>query len=76
MRSGCKIAADEPVKVEHGGGAEFAASALVGLGGVGEAIAEDDPARGEGGLNDFGDGLGAVGEHERHFGHRSQGGGI
>ncbi len=48
--------------------AELAASTLVGLGGVGVAVAEDDGAGGEGGEDDFGDGLGAVGEHERHLG--------
>jgi len=47
---------------------EFAAATLVGLGGVGEAVAENDFARVESGLNDLGDSLGAVGEHERHLG--------
>ena len=46
----------------------LAAAALIGLGGVGVAIAEDDGASGEGGEDDLGDGLGAVGEHEGHFG--------
>ena len=47
--------------------------ALVGLGGVGEAVAEDDGAGGEGGLDDLGDGLGAVGEHQGHLGERGDG---
>ena len=56
-------------------GAELAAAALVGLGGVGEAVAEDDLAGVEGGLDDFGDGLGAVGKHEGHLGHGGEAGG-
>ena len=54
-------------------GAELAAAALVGLGGVGEAVAEDDVAGGEGGEDDLGDGLGAVGEHEGEFGEGGDG---
>ena len=53
----------------------MAASALVGLGGVGKAVADDDPAGVESRLNDLGDGLRAVGEHQRHLGHGRQGAG-
>jgi len=72
---GLEVAADEAVESEHRIRAELAAAALVGFGGVGEAVAEDDFAGVEGGLNDFGDGLGAVGEHKSHFGHGIEGGG-
>jgi hypothetical protein len=53
----------------------LAAASLVGFGRIGEAIAEDDFAGVEGGLDDFGDGLGAVGEHEGHFCHGREAGG-
>ncbi len=56
------------MKREDGGGVELAAATLVGLGGVGEAVAEDDVAGGEGGEDDLGDGLRAVGEHEGELG--------
>ena len=46
----------------------MAATALVGLGGVRVAVAENDAAGGESWLNDLGDGLGAVGEHKGEFG--------
>jgi len=46
---------------------------LVGLGGVGVAIAEDDGAVAKGGEDDFGYGLGAVSEHESHLGGRGDG---
>jgi len=49
--------------------AELAAAALVGFSGVSEAVAEDDFAGIEGGLDNLGDGLGAVGKHEGHFSH-------
>ena len=48
-------------------------ASLVGLGGVGVAVAEDDVAGGEGGFDDLGDGLGAVGEHEGHLGEGGDG---
>ena len=75
VRSGCRLPQTRRCRSSTSCGAEFAAAALVGLGGVGEAVAEDDFAGVEGGLNDFGDGLGAVGEHEGHLGHGSEGGG-
>ena len=65
---GLEVVADGGVEVEDALAAELAASALVGLGGVGVAVAEDDVAGGEGGEDDFGDGLGSVGEHEGEFG--------
>jgi hypothetical protein len=72
---GLEVGAEEAVQLEDGRGAELTASALVGLGGVGEAVAEDDFAGVEGGLDHFGDGLGAVGEHEGHFSHGGEAGG-
>jgi hypothetical protein len=51
----------------------LAARSLIGFGGVGVAVAEDDGAGGEGGLDDLGDGLGAVGEHEGHLSQRTDG---
>jgi hypothetical protein len=39
---GLKVPADQPVQFEDGRGAELAAAALVRLGGVGKAVAEDD----------------------------------
>ena len=70
---GLHVAADEPVEIEHHLGAELAAAALIGLSGVGEAVAEHDLARVESRLDDLGDGLGAVGEHEGHLGHGRDG---
>ena len=65
---GLEVSAEGAVEIEDGGGAELAAAALVGLGGVGEAIAEDDVAAVERREDDFGDGLGAIGEHQGEFG--------
>ena len=65
---GLEVVAGGGVHGEDAWTAELAAAALVGLGGVGVAIAEDDGAGGEGGEDDLGDGLGAVGEHEGHLG--------
>ena len=48
--------------------AELAAAALVGLGGVGVAVTEDDFAGGECGEDDLGDRLSAISEHECHLG--------
>jgi hypothetical protein len=72
---GLEIAAEETVEFEDGFGAELAPSTLVGLGGVGEAVTKDDSAGVEGGLDDFGDGLGAIGKHEGHFRHGREAGG-
>ena len=70
---GLEVVAGGGMHGEDALAAELAASALVGLGGVGVAVAEDDGAGGEGGEDDFGDGLGAVGEHEGHLGGGSDG---
>ena len=75
MRSGWRSAADETVEVEDDFRAELTPAALIGFGGVGEAVAEDDLAGVEGGLNHLGDGLRAVGEHQGHLGHGGQGAG-
>ena len=72
---GLKIAANQAVQVENYSRTELAAAALVGFGRVGEAVAEDHFSGVESGLDDFGDGLGAVAEHERHFGHGGEAGG-
>ena len=66
---GLKSAADEAMEIEHNLRAEFAAAALVGFSRIGEAVADDDLARVEGRLDDFGDGLRAIGKHESHLGH-------
>ena len=70
---GLEVVADGCVHGEDARAAETAAGALVGFGGVGVAVAEDDGAGGERGGDDLGDGLGAVGEHEGHLGERSDG---
>ena len=72
---GLEVAAQDAVEVEGGFATEFAAGTLVGLGGVGEAVAEDDFALGESGFDDFADVLGAGGEHEGHLGHGREAGG-
>lgn len=64
-----QIAADEPVQVEDDLGAELATSTLIGLSGVREAVTKDELACGQGWIDNFGDGLCTVGEHEGHFGH-------
>ena len=51
----------------------MAATALVGFGGVGKAVAEDDLACFQGWVNHLGNGLGAVGEHQGHLGHGGEG---
>ena len=70
-----EVAAKEAVQSKHGLGAKLTAPALVGLSGVGKAVAEDDFALVKGGLDDFGNGLGAVGEHQGHFRHGREAGG-
>jgi len=65
---GLEVFAGGGVHGEDAGAAKLAASSLIGLGGVGVAIAEDDVTVGEGGEDDLRDGLGAVGEHEGHLG--------
>ena len=59
VRSGLRPAAHGFVHAQNDLAAELAAAALVGLGGVGEAIAEDDVAAMKGGRDDLGDALGA-----------------
>ena len=61
--------------IENDLGADLAAAALIGLSGIGEAVADHDAARIESRLNDLGDGLGAVGKHEGHFRHGRHGDG-
>src|ERR1700761_3780392 len=56
------------MQCEHPRGAELSACALVGLGGIGEAVAEHNGATVERGTDDLCDGLGAVGEHQAQFG--------
>lgn len=65
---GLDAVAGGAVHGEDAVGAEVAAGALVGLGGVGVAVAEDNVAAVEGGEDDLVEGLGAVGEHEGHLG--------
>lgn len=68
-----EIAADEAVQREDAFGSELTSAALVSLSGVGEAIAKDDPAGGQCGLDHLGNSLGAISEHQSHFGHWSKG---
>ena len=55
-----------------GAGPKAAAAALVGLGGVSKAVAENDLSLGQRGLDDLGDSLCAVGEHQGHLRHGSE----
>jgi hypothetical protein len=64
--------AEQAVQLEHNSGAQLTAAALVGLGRVRKAVAENDLASGAGGRQNFGDGLGAGGEHQRQFGQRGE----
>jgi hypothetical protein len=66
------------MQFENGGATQFSTFALVGLGGVGEAVADHDAALRECRLNYFGDVLRALGEHQGHFSHggKARGGGI
>ena len=70
-----EIAADEAMHFEDGFRADFAAAALVGLGGIGEPVAEHHLARCQCRLDDFGDRLGPVGKHQGHLGQRGEAGG-
>jgi len=72
---GLEVATQDAVKIEDRVATELPAGALVGLGGVGEAVAEHGFALREGGLDHFADVLGARGEHEGHLGHGGQAGG-
>jgi hypothetical protein len=73
---GLEVAAEEAVEVEDDGGAELASASLVGLCGVGEAVAEDDLAGCESGRDDLLDGLCAVGEHHGQLGVGGETGGF
>ncbi len=66
---GLESAANQAVEIENDLGAELAAAALVGLSRIGEAVADNDLAGVEGGLDDLGDGLRTIAEHEGHLGH-------
>ena len=70
---GLEVAAGGGMHGEDALAAELTASALVGLGGVGVSVAEDDAARSESRLDDLGDGLSPVGEHQGHLGGRCDG---
>ncbi len=65
---GAAAAAQEAIQFAHELDAQAASRALVGFGGVGEAIAEDDFAARQGGSDDALDVLGASGEEERELG--------
>ena len=65
---GLQAAAHGAVHLEDDFAAELTAAALVGFGGVSEAIAENDVAAVEGGRDAFGDAFGAVGKHEAELG--------
>ncbi len=67
-----QVSAKDFVQPENGLGTELTASALVGFGGIGKAIAKNDAAFGEGRKDDLVDVLSAGGEHQRHFGERGQ----
>jgi len=66
---GIEAAAQGLVHAQDDFAAELAAAALIGLARVSEAIAENDVAAVERGRDDFGDALGASGEHESQLGH-------
>src|SRR5579862_1761623 len=69
---GLQVVAQDAVEFEHGFTSELAAGSLIGLSGIGEAVAEYDFALRHRGCDDFVDVLGARGEHQRHLGHRSE----
>ena len=70
-----KIAAQNFVQLQNGLRSEFAAAALIGFGGVGKSVAENNLSLGECGQNHLVNMLRARGEHQRHFGIRRQAGG-
>jgi len=69
---GLEAEAEYAMHGEHGIDAKLASGALVGLGGVGVAVAQDPLAAIHGGTDDLGDELRARGEHEGELGERSQ----
>jgi len=70
-----KISAEESVQFKNWLRAKLTAAALVGFRRVSKAVAEDDSSLLERRLDHLGDGLGAVGEHERHLRHGRKAGG-
>jgi len=72
---GLKIAAQHFVQLQHGLRSQLAAASLVGFGGVGEAVAEDDASLGQRGQNYLMNVLRARCEHQCHFGGGRQSGG-
>ncbi len=64
---GLQVAAKNFVQQQHGFAAQFTSSTLVGLGRVGEAIAEHDASLGECGQNHLVNVLSAGGEHQSHL---------
>ncbi len=66
---GIEPTAQDLVHAQDGFAAELAAAALIGLTGVGEAIAEHDVAAVKRRRDDLGDALGARGEHESQLSH-------
>src|SRR6266404_8556329 len=72
---GLKVATQHFVQLQHGLRSQLAAAALVGFGGVGEAVAEDDAPLGQRGKNYLVNMLCARGEHQCHFGGGRQAGG-
>jgi len=62
------------VKLKNRRRAKLTSAALVGLSGIGEAVADHDLSLIECRLNHFGNGLRAVGKHQCHFGHGRQAG--
>ncbi len=70
---GLEVVARGAVHGQNALAAEPTSAALIGFGGVGVAVAEDDLAVVERGQDDPGDRLGAVGEHQGHLGGGSDG---
>ena len=62
-----QIAADKSMQIENDFGAKLAATALIGLGGIGEAIAEDELTGSKSWFDDLLDRLCAIGEHHGQF---------
>src|SRR5882724_5099893 len=73
---GLKVVAEDAVQIEDGCRAKLTACALVGLCGVGVAVAEDDLACCQGRQDDLMDRLCTVSEHECHLGHGRDGAGV
>jgi hypothetical protein len=67
---GVKSAAHGLVHPQNALAAQLAAASLISLRRIRKAIAEDNAATVEGGRDDLGDALGAIGEHQAELGHR------